>query len=147
MRAVLDANAIASGVLRYGSPASAPGEILRRWLTGSFELVTSESLIIEIERTLLTNPYFAARVNRAAGARWVSLLNELATQTVMTVAVTGVASHPEDDLVLAAAVSAAVDYLVTGDKQMQRLGNYQGVAIVSPRDFLTVLEQEELAPG
>ncbi len=53
------------------------------------------------------------------------------------------ATHPEDDLVLATAVSAAADYLVTGDKQLQRLGGYHGVAIVSPRDFLALLQQQD----
>jgi hypothetical protein len=57
--AVLDANVFASGVLRYGAPTSPPGEILRRWLAGGFELVTSDHLVDEIERTLLVNPYFA----------------------------------------------------------------------------------------
>jgi hypothetical protein len=42
--------------------------------------------------------------------------------------------------VLAAAVWAA-DYLVTGDRQLLRIGSYRGVAIVSPRDFLTLLDE------
>jgi hypothetical protein len=51
------------------------------------------------------------------------------------------ATHPEDDLVLAAAVSAAADYLVTGDRQIRRLGSYQGVTIISPSDSLALLDQ------
>ena len=34
---------------------------------------------------------------------------------------------------------ATADYLVTGDKQLQVLGAYQGSAIVSPRVFLEIL--------
>ena len=52
------------------------------------------------------------------------------------------ATHPEDDLVLAAAVSARSDYLVTGDKKLQDLRSYQGVTIVTPREFLTILESQ-----
>ena len=70
-------------------------------------------------------------------------LEQLATRVVVTVVVSGIASHAEDDLVLAAAVSARVDYLVTGDKQLLKLGQYEGVIIVSPRDFLARLEQQE----
>jgi predicted nucleic acid-binding protein len=55
-----------------------------------------------------------------------------------------VATHPEDDLVLATAVSAHADYLVTGDRKLQRLGSYQGVRILSPREFLAVLAPERL---
>lgn len=45
--------------------------------------------------------------------------------------------------VLATAVSARVDYLATGDKQLLKLGQYQGVVILSPRDFLARLEQQD----
>jgi predicted nucleic acid-binding protein len=51
-----------------------------------------------------------------------------------------VTTHPEDDLVLAVAASARVDYLVTGDKPLQRLGAYQSVRVISPRAFLDLLE-------
>jgi uncharacterized protein len=142
IRAVLDANVFASGVLRFDSSASPPAEILRRWLARSFELVTSDHLITEIERTLLTHPYFAPRVTRATGVEWVSLLRTLGTQTKMTEVVAGVASHPEDDLVLATAVSAQADHLVTGDRQLQRLERYRGVTIVNPRGFLMLLETQ-----
>jgi predicted nucleic acid-binding protein len=47
-----------------------------------------------------------------------------------------VATHPEDDLVLATAISAKAEYLVSGDTKLQRLGTYEGVKIVSPREFL-----------
>lgn len=140
IRAVLDANVFVSGVLRYGEASSTLAETLRRWLIGSFKLVTSETLRQEIERTLLSNPYFAARVERAAGRRWLQALALFADSTEITVPVSGVASHPEDDLVLATAVSASADYLLTGDKQLKRLGAFQGVSIVSPREFLSGIE-------
>ena len=38
-----------------------------------------------------------------------------------------------------AAGSAGVDYLVTGDRQLQRLGSHLGTTIVSPAQFLEVL--------
>lgn len=141
IRAVLDANVVASGVLRYGSATSTPAEIVRRWLSGSFVFVISDHVIDEIERTLLVNPFFSARVERSVGVSWIATLRSLATPTSITIEVSGVASHPEDDLVLAAAVSAAADYLVTGDRQLQRLGAFEGVTIVTPRDFLTIIEQ------
>ena len=43
---------------------------------------------------------------------------------------------------LAVAVGAGVDYLVTGDRQLRRLGSYQGVRILSPREFLDVVASE-----
>jgi predicted nucleic acid-binding protein len=55
------------------------------------------------------------------------LLDQTAERTPISVEVVGVATHPEDDVILATAVSADVDYLVTGDVQLQRLRAYRGV--------------------
>lgn len=52
-------------------------------------------------------------------------------------------SNPEDDVVLATAVSAHADYLVTGDRQLLRLGAFEGVALISPAGFVEVLWPEE----
>ena len=45
--------------------------------------------------------------------------------------------------ILETAVAAGATYLVTGDKKLQRLKEYEGVLIVSPRQFLHILVAEE----
>ena len=55
----------------------------------------------------------------------------------------GVATHPEDDLILSTAIVSKADYLVTSDRQLLALGEYEGVRIITPRDFLTVLNERE----
>lgn len=57
-----------------------------------------------------------------AGLR--ALLEQEAVLTALTVAVHGIATHPEDDLILATALSGQADYLVTGDRQLLKLGTY-----------------------
>lgn len=51
----------------------------------------------------------------------------------------GVAEDDEDDLVLATAVAANADYLVTGDKYLLRIGEFRGIPIVFPREFLDLM--------
>ena len=63
----------------------------------------------------------------------------------ITVDVTSVASHAEDDVVLATALSARAKYLVTGDKRLRERVAYRGTRLVSPRQFLADLESEALA--
>jgi putative PIN family toxin of toxin-antitoxin system len=140
--AVLDANAFASGALRYNVLTSPPAAILRAWLRGSFELITSDPMVAEIERTL-AQPYFSSRISRELHHELLTELQSTATRTVLSVWVSSVATHPEDDLVLATAVSANADYLVTGDKPLQQLRQYQSVPIISPRAFLTLLEEAD----
>jgi uncharacterized protein len=50
-----------------------------------------------------------------------------------------VTRDPSDDQVIACAVAAGVDYLVTGDDDMLVLGEHLGVRIVTPRQFLDLL--------
>jgi predicted nucleic acid-binding protein len=68
-------------------------------------------------------------------------LQDLAMQVEISIFVEGAATHPEDDLTLATAVSAAADILVTGDRQLRKLGSFQGVTILSPAEFIRLLDQ------
>ncbi len=60
---------------------------------------------------------------------------------MISVSVINVATHPEDDLVLAIAVSAVADYLVTGRRGLQAVGRYRAVTILSPGAVLTLLNR------
>jgi putative PIN family toxin of toxin-antitoxin system len=53
-----------------------------------------------------------------------------------------VSRDPDDDLVLATAVTASAGVIVTGDRDLLVIGQYADTLIVTPRDFLA-----RLAPG
>ena len=46
---------------------------------------------------------------------------------------------PDDDKFLAAAVLGEADCIVTGDRDLLALDPFEGVAIATPRDFLSTL--------
>lgn len=140
IRAVLDTNVLFSGIIGVTRETSTPGAIVRAWQAAAFELITSEHIRAEVQRTLTENPYFSSRLAAEDVTANLESLAADAIQAVVTVQVVGVASHPEDDLVLAAAVSAGADYLVTGDRELRALGQYRGVSILDPRAFLTLVE-------
>jgi putative PIN family toxin of toxin-antitoxin system len=50
-----------------------------------------------------------------------------------------VCRDPDDDVVLATALSGRADYLVTGDDDLLTLTRYHGIRILSPREFWAVL--------
>jgi putative PIN family toxin of toxin-antitoxin system len=141
VRAVLDTNALASGVVGILSPLSAPGQLLRAWRAGEFELAISGNILTELGR-VLEKPYFQRRLARTQVARFLALLRRQAIVTSITVQIAGVATHPEDDLILATALSAQADYLVTGDRGLLAVGAYEGVQILSPRGFLALISQQ-----
>jgi uncharacterized protein len=140
IRAVLDTNVLASGFTVQGG---IPDRLLRSWLTGEWELIISEPIIVELERTF-NKPYFQARLTAQQQASNIDLLIRRGKLTPITIQVSGVATHHEDDLILATAASARVDYLVTGDQHLRgTVATYQGVPILSPRDFWDVLNRRE----
>jgi len=138
--AVFDANALASGFAGSRVQASTPGELIRRWRGGSFRLVVSDHILGEVGRTL-AKPYFRRRLTDADIADAMTLLHEQARRVTITTGVEGAATHPEDDLVPATAVSAGAPFPVTGDRQLLALGRFRGVDIVSPSAFLAVLDR------
>jgi putative PIN family toxin of toxin-antitoxin system len=138
---VLDTNVIVSGFVR-SRPDSAVVRILDAWRLGQFVLVLSDHILAEVTRTFL-DPYFARRLSAGQIEAALRLLQTGADVVSITANVSGVATHPEDDHVLATAVSARADYLVTGDAMLQKLGEYEGVQIVGPRQFLELLSQED----
>jgi putative PIN family toxin of toxin-antitoxin system len=48
-----------------------------------------------------------------------------------------VCRDPDDDNILAAAVSGKCDCIITGDKDLLVLKAFRGIDILSPRDFIT----------
>ena len=135
IRAVLDTNTLASGAV---ASVGAPAQIIDAWLEGAFEVIISAYIFEELARTL-AKPYFVRRLTPGAASAFLDLVRSLAAPIAITTPVSGVAPDPADDEVLGTALSGSAEYLVTGDRKLRELGAYQGVQIVSPREFLEIL--------
>jgi putative PIN family toxin of toxin-antitoxin system len=135
IRAVLDTNVLASAFLRHGSP---PDQALRAAVAGLYRLIISDHILEELSRTLV-QPYFRARLSAEQLAANLEVIRLLSEHVSPTTSVRGVAPHPEDDLVLAAALNARADYLVTGDRAFLRVRQHQGTRLVTPQAFLVAL--------
>jgi putative PIN family toxin of toxin-antitoxin system len=139
IRVTLDTNTLASGAL--GRPGTI-AEILRRWRQGLLEIVISDHILEELERTL-RKPYFADRIDPRDRAQFLSLLRELATVVEIAAPVPVVLQDHAGNLILATAVSANVPYIITGDRELQMLGEFQQIRILSARAFQSMVEDEE----
>ena len=141
IRAVLDANIIASGIVGFRKSESVPGAILRLWQKGKFSLLISKHIRDEV-KNLLQKPYFKQHLTPQAISRIQTLLQFQAEQIVITEEVRNITTSAEDDLSLATAVSAKANYFVTGDGPLLRkVGNsYQKVKLVSPNNFIKILQ-------
>jgi uncharacterized protein len=142
IRTVLDSNVLASGIVGIDVLNSTPGELIRRWRRHELIIVTSDHILQEVERAL-AKPYFSSRLSARQASGAMQLLKRRTEHTGIKVTVSGIATHPEDDLVLATAISAKVQYLITGDTGLQSLDSFRGVRIMSPARFMTHLPSSE----
>lgn len=131
MRVVLDTNKLVSAIL---SPLGAPRRLLDDARAQVFELCSSPVLMAEL-LDVVSREKFARRL-AAAGLAPLGIVSEirrLATMATPADVPRVVANDADDDHVLACAVAAQADLLVSGDKHLLGLGgHYQGIAIVTP---------------
>lgn len=132
IRVTLDTNVLGPGLI---GETGAAARLTRLWSDGAFVLVVSDHILAELERSY-TDPYFAARVPSERAAALVNVVRNNATVVELSAEVQGVATHPEDDLVLATAISGEASVLCTRDKQLLKLRAFEGIEILSPGEFL-----------
>lgn len=133
MRAVFDANVLVSAVL---SRTGAPALLVERWLFGEFELVVSELLLAEVERTL-PSPKLRTRVAPEIASGFLAILRELAENVADPPGVPPVRSRdPGDDYLVALAAAERVP-LVSGDAHLLDLR--AAIPVLAPREFLDTL--------
>ena len=108
-----------------------------------FELVASGPILDELEADACEAVLYAQRLTSEAVARPLKAFGEAregATLVIELADVRGVATTPADDLILATAVAGGASHLVTGDRQLRSLDEYEGVRIVGPRAFVDWLD-------
>lgn len=139
MRVLLDTNVLAAGFRGRQVSQSPPARIVRAWLRGEYILLTSDHLLAEL-RGALAKPYFVSNMSPEVVSGSLAQITRRAERVEVAPPVPKIATHWQDDLVLAAAKAGAADYLVTGDNELLALGAYGITSIVSVDDFVAILD-------
>ena len=140
IRAVLDANVLVSAIL---SPKGIPARILKAWRDEKFLLLISRAILDEIGRVLR---YPKIRKRHLWSERKIQMfledLSRLAILTPGKLLLTIIADDPSDNRYVECAVEGDANYLVSGDDHLLKLGAYEDVLIVTPRDFVDVMIEQ-----
>ena len=143
IRAVVDVNVLISAII---GPLGHSRQVALAWEAARFSAISSAGIIGKLEEKL-SLPQITRRysIDTPAVVGWLRLLLSNQAEFIRVPlqdrpAVTG---DPEDDYVLATGRLAQADYLVTGDKGLLRMRQYRGIQIVSPRQFLELLQKQE----
>lgn len=129
---VLDTNVVVSA-LGFGGP---PLEALLRSLEDDVRLLASEETLGELERVMT---YDHLPFTSADRVQLLSILSREA-DLVEPDATLAVVRDSDDDKFLELALEGRADYVVSGDQDLQSLESFDGVEIVSPDEFVAVLE-------
>lgn len=115
-----------------------PSRIIDEAINQSLSLILLEPTLVELERILTVKLGFSSVEASAV----VELLNDISagTQPSPELPVAAVSGDPDDDIVLACAVEAGVELLVSGDRRhLLPLGQHLGVRVTTPQALLAEL--------
>lgn len=141
MIVVLDTNVFVSALL---SPTGFPAEIIRLWEEGEFEVLISPALIDELTRVLQYS-----RIKELHSLSQESLNTFIRRLPFVSIVVEPqiqldvIKEDPADNRILECAVAGEADYIVSGDQHLIKIKNYQGIEILSPASFYSLLSLEK----
>ena len=136
MRLVLDTNIVISGLLWNGPPRS----LLDAAIGGTLDIYTSAVLAMEL-REALAYAKFAKRITANADSvdRCIGRFMAIANLTAAAMIEGTGSADPDDEHVIACALSAQADLIVSGDAHLLDLKSYRRIRIVTATAALAII--------
>lgn len=144
MRVVIDTNVLVSGLLWRGPPHA----LLEHARNGLVSVVTSPALLTELDEVLGRAKFevVLARIETSR-ERVLAELRQLAEVLEPPALAKPVCRDPDDDVVLALALAARADVIVSGDADLLALQAFEGIPILDPvQAFQQLLASERRPP-
>ena len=141
LKIVLDSNVFVSALI---NPRGKPAQILNYVFENKIRLFTSPSIIEELER-VLSYPKLVKRhgLEKQELKKFVSDLLSILSLVEGKKAIELIAENPADNNYLSCVVDAKADFIVSGDIHLLNLREYEGIQIITPAQFLEMLEKEK----
>jgi putative PIN family toxin of toxin-antitoxin system len=134
-RVVLDTNIVISSAL-----GGALVLILEKWNDGKFTVIVTSDILSEYFE-VLNRPKF--RLKQETIDKIARYLYQFSEFVVSEERIQFVEADPKDDKFLDAAIAGKVDFIVSGDKHLLDLKDFQTIPIISGREFINWLESNE----
>ena len=140
LRVVIDTNVFISGVLvEEGNPSI----MIKAWKrTQKYQLFVTKEIIQEILRVMKE-----LNVNVDIITDWDKVIRKNAISVVPARKIEAIKEDSSDNKFLECAIESNADYIVTGDKHLRRLNEFEGVKIVNARKFLDILSSYKDTAG
>lgn len=133
---MIDTNVLLAGLLWRGPPYA----LLEQVRSSALTFLSSTELLAELAQ-VLARPKFDAILSRSNSSR-----EQMMVQVRMLAEVTDppplaqpICRDPDDDALLALALAAQADMIVSGDDDLLSLANFEGIPILSPVQALRII--------
>jgi uncharacterized protein len=132
VRVVADTNVFISALMFGGLP----GSFLDLAFLPSFLLLTSPALLHQLDERLRLRFGLSPKDADLVRARLQS--SALVVKPAMILDV--IKDDPDDNRVLECALAGEADYMVSGDRHLLKFGSYEGIPILTVRQFMDAVE-------
>ena len=137
MKVTVDTNILISSTFWGGDS----DKILKKVERGELELILSEDILDEFLKVLDYEEIKKKIENKNLEMRRaMEKIVSISTIVVPLRKLDVVEDDPDDNKILECAVEGDVDYLISQDKHLLNIGEYEGIKIISPEEFLKVFE-------
>ena len=128
MKAVFDTNVLIAAFLTEGLCSG----LLIRARKQAFNLVLCDDIIREFEGILMKK----FKLTSIDISEISTIVSEAASEILHKLGpIPNICRDPNDDMIIACAIDAAADYIVTGDEDLLTLKRYRDIVIINPRNF------------
>ncbi|MBW6503684.1 putative toxin-antitoxin system toxin component, PIN family [bacterium] len=130
MKVVLDTNVLVSGIFFTGPPST----ILKAWSRGKIRLMVSPEILDEYKRVSeeLSEKFPDVEIQPLLDL--IVVHSEVCSPPRLP---QPVCEDPSDDKFLSAAIETRTKIIVSGDKHFLKVSGYQGLSVLTPRQFVT----------
>lgn len=132
LKIVLDTNVLISAIIDDGKPR----KLFQMGIVGKYEILISKEILDELSAVLQRSKF---KMTKEDIMRIVSALMETGKNIRITSNFKVINNDPDDDIVINTAYDGNADYLVSGDHDIQNIGNFRGTEIVSVDEMLKIL--------
>lgn len=135
IRVVMDTNVIVSAALsQEGNPAL----IMRMFLLGELKNNITPEIIAEV-REVLERPKITKKTSLIEREFILKAIEEFSEKINPGLTFDEVKEDPDDNKILECAVAAAADFIISGDGHLLKRIEFRGIKIVSPAEFVKIL--------
>jgi uncharacterized protein len=131
-KVVIDTNVLVSAFLNKGTSRKLLFKMLE-----TQDVFLSAPLLAELT-DVLSREKFGAKPDVVN--HFISILIRGTTIVPITSNLKIVLDDPDDDIVLNTAISCKADYIVSGDKHLLKIGNYNEIQVLSIKEFTEILK-------